>query len=54
VRKELANSKVPRYQLFNLDSDPGEKDDLLASHPEIAERMQRELDDIITRGRSRR
>jgi arylsulfatase A len=50
----LANSKVTRFRLFNLDSDPGEKDDLLAQHPEIAERMQRDLDDIITRGRSRR
>lgn len=53
VRTELANSKVPRFRLFNLDSDPGEKDDLLASHPEIAERLKRQLDEIITRGRSR-
>jgi arylsulfatase A len=53
VRTELANSKVPRFRLFNLDSDPGEKDDLLASHPEIAERLKRQLDEVITRGRSR-
>ena len=54
VRKELANSKVPRFRLFNLDSDPGEKDDLFASQPEIAERLKRQLDEIITRGRSRK
>jgi hypothetical protein len=53
VRTELANSKVPRFRLYNLDSDPGEKDDLLASHPEIAERLKRQLDEVITRGRSR-
>lgn len=40
---ELGNDRAP--QLYDLDADPGETRNLAAEHPEIAERLRRELDD---------
>ena len=53
VEQELANVEVPVYQLFNLEQDPGEKENVIKSHPEIAERLTVRLDEIIAAGRSR-
>jgi arylsulfatase A-like enzyme len=53
VERELANTKVPQFQLFNLADDPAEKRDLLADHPEIAAKMKSQLKKIIADGRTR-
>ena len=54
VAKPLANSPVPRFQLFDLTQDPGETTDLTARHPEIADRLQAQLETLIKAGRSRK
>jgi arylsulfatase A-like enzyme len=41
-------------QLYNLSEDPGEKNDLYASHPEIVARLTKLLADQVSSGRSRR
>lgn len=47
VEQTLANRKVPQYQLFNLKSDPSEQKNVLAYHPDVAERMIKQLQQII-------
>lgn len=54
VEKLLENTPVPQFQLFNLDQDPGEEENLIESHPEIAEKMKARLAEIIESGSSRR
>ncbi|MAS96937.1 MAG: arylsulfatase [Verrucomicrobiales bacterium] len=54
VEKLLENTPVPQFQLFNLDQDPGEEENLIESHPEIAEKMKGRLAEIIESGSSRR
>jgi arylsulfatase A len=39
-------------QLYQLGRDPGERENLHSKHPEIAERMKRELERLKTSGRS--
>ena len=34
-------SDAPRYELYNLDEDPGETRDLAADYPEVLVRLQR-------------
>ena len=53
VEKKLAGTKVPRFQLFNLSKDPGEKHNVIDQHPDIASRLQDKLAKIIESGRSR-
>lgn len=53
VETQLANRKVPRYQLFNLADDPAEKKNVANAHPEVASRLTERLTQIIERGRSR-
>ena len=53
VKAQLANQKVPAYQLFDLSVDPGEKSNVIDSHPEIADKLKAELARIIADGRSR-
>lgn len=53
VEKQLANVQVPPYMLFNLVDDPAESNNVIAEHPEIAERMKQRLAEIIESGRSR-
>lgn len=53
VEAQIATTEVPTYQLFDLAADPGESEDLFATQPEIAARLQSRLDEIITSGRSR-
>jgi arylsulfatase A-like enzyme len=53
VEQQLANTKVPQYQLFDLTQDPGESKDVLAQQPEVAERLKARLAEIIAAGRSR-
>ena len=40
-------------QLFNLKNDVGEKNNIIASHPEVAERMASQLQEWIDAGRVR-
>ncbi|WP_372718445.1 arylsulfatase [Novipirellula sp.] len=53
VETELANTKVPQYQLFNLDKDPAEQNNVLAEYPDVADRLKNQLSGIIEQGRSR-
>ncbi|MEQ8790986.1 MAG: arylsulfatase [Pirellulaceae bacterium] len=38
-------------ELYDLKSDPGETTDVIAEHPEIAAELQRQITDIVRRGR---
>jgi arylsulfatase A len=53
VEAKLANTKVPPFQLFNLDEDPGEKNNVIDAHPKVAQRLKEQLDRLIENGRSR-
>ena len=41
------------YQLFDLQTDPSEKRNVLGQHPAVAHRLEQELERIRSRGRSR-
>ncbi len=43
-----------RHTLYQLSSDPGERTDVSATHPEIVRRLTSQLDQLISDGRSRR
>lgn len=53
VEARLTRTAVPQFQLFDLAKDPGEKTDVLAQHPEIAERLKARLATIIAADRTR-
>lgn len=53
VETQLANTSVPPFQLFNLDDDPAETSNVIDQHPDVAERLKKQLDDLIEQGRSR-
>ena len=54
VEQELANTDVPRYQLFDLTTDPGETTNVMQDHLELAAQMIVQLEDHIQAGRTRR
>ena len=33
-------TESPRFELYNLDSDPGEVEDIAAEHPDIVESLK--------------
>ncbi len=43
---------LPRFQLYDLAADPAEKTSVAATHPEVVQRLGRELRATIERGRS--
>jgi arylsulfatase A len=43
---------LPRFQLYDLEADPAEKENVQAEHPEIVERLGRLLRGLLERGRS--
>ena len=45
-------TKVPPIQLFDLEEDPGETNNIQADHPDRVARMKKMLSDIISNGRS--
>lgn len=45
-------SQFPPVQLFDLDSDPGEKNNLAEQHPDRVEKMKKMLSTLIQNGRS--
>lgn len=53
VEKELETTVVPRFELFDLAGDPGEKHNVIDAHPEVAKAMEEELAELIEAGRSR-
>ena len=53
TRLRLKNRQVPRYALFNLETDPAEKRNVAADHPQVAQRMQQQLAQLIQAGRTR-
>ncbi len=53
VERQLANTKVDEYQLFDLEADPAEKKNLANKHPDVTKRLIAKLDAIIAAGRSR-
>ena len=53
VAQPLATEKRDRFLLYDLASDPREQANVIAEHPEVAERLQSRLDEIIASGRSR-
>ena len=40
------------YQLYNLETDPAEQHNLVAAHPDVAERLERRMRKYIDDGRS--
>jgi len=54
VERKLANTKVPRFQLFNLAEDPAEKKNVIDQFPEVAENLKRQLEEMIAAGRTRK
>nr|WP_322975241.1 arylsulfatase [Aporhodopirellula aestuarii] len=53
VETQLANTKVPPFQLFDLDNDPAETTNVIEDHPKVAARLKKQLAGIIEQGRSR-
>jgi arylsulfatase A len=53
VERQLAGTPVPPYQLFHLENDPAEKQNVIDRHGEIAQQLQSRLQNIIDNGRTR-
>ncbi len=53
VEAPLANTQKPQYQLFQLEDDPAEKNNVIDQNPEVADRLIKRLEKIIADGRSR-
>lgn len=53
VERKLANTPVPEFQLFNLATDPAEKNNVIADHPDVAARLKTQLAEIVSSGRTR-
>jgi arylsulfatase A-like enzyme len=53
VDRPLANTPVPRIQLFDLAADPGETQDQRAARADVAADMAGRLDQTIAAGRTR-
>lgn len=49
----LQRREIGRFQLYNLNDDPGERTNVIGQHPEVASRMKAQLAQIIESGRSR-
>jgi len=50
--QEAANQNLPRFQLYNLDADPSEKNNLQASFPAKVKELNALLEKIVADGRS--
>jgi arylsulfatase A len=53
VELRLTPTRLPQYQLFDLERDPAEQNDLSSQHPEVLQQLQQRLDQIVRDGRSR-
>ncbi|NNJ26103.1 sulfatase family protein [Alienimonas chondri] len=54
VEQELANTKVPKLALFDLETDPRETTNLAEERPEIAARLAERLETYLTGGGQQR
>lgn len=53
VEAKLANTRVPQFQLFNLEEDPEEKHNVIEEYPQVAAQLKKHLADMIASGRTR-
>jgi len=53
VERPLTRTAVPRFQLFDLEQDPGETTDLMSRHPDVGAAMVSRLEGLIAADRSR-
>ena len=53
VKLRLQTHKAPRYALFDLAQDPSEKKNVLQEHPQVAQKLTQQLEELIKAGRSR-
>ena len=49
----LQRRPIAEYLLFNLETDPGERTNVIADHKVVADRMKSRLQQLIDAGRSR-
>jgi arylsulfatase A-like enzyme len=54
VSKDQLALPNAKHALYQLSTDPGERNDLSAAHPEVVQRLTSQLDQLINDGRSRR
>ncbi len=54
VEKELANTPVPQFQLFDLAKDPNEATNVFDQNPAIGEKLKSQLAGVIAAGRTRK
>ena len=50
--KQARKQKLPELQLYDLSQDIDESENLIKKHPEIAAKLQKNLEDYIQKGRS--
>jgi hypothetical protein len=43
---------MPEFQLYDLAADPGEKNNLVAEHPDRVAKMKAMMEEAIARGRT--
>ncbi|MGB7328841.1 MAG: arylsulfatase [Rubripirellula sp.] len=53
TRLKLENHKVPEFQLFDLNADIAEQNNVIDQNPEVAQKMKQRLTSVIEAGRSR-
>jgi len=53
VEKQLENTDVSKFRLFDLSKDPGEKNNVIDANPEMAKALKEGLAKLIEAGRSR-
>mgnify|MGYP006089405797 FL=1 len=51
-KENQARADAPQAQLYDMENDPGEKNNLYLSHPEVAQRLLANLTVDIQNGRS--
>jgi arylsulfatase A len=54
VEKQLENTPVPQFQLFDLSKDPAETNNVLEQNAALGEQMKTRLAELIAAGRSRK
>lgn len=53
VELRLVPTDLPTWQLFDLEADPNERQNVIDQHPEQADRLREQLQRVIDDGRSR-
>jgi len=51
-KEQQVPADAPKAQLYDMEADPGERINLYAAHPEVAERLLKQLKSDVERGRS--